>query len=294
MPGLLRTLKYQLEYAGFRAVTGFISVLPLETASWLIGWFWRCLAPLTSRHKRAMAAIAEAFPERDNAWHKARISEMWDNLGRVVAEAVHLEQIVAEGRVVLENPQEVQAWLGGKPQFVASAPHLGNWEVGVAVCPVLDVEICGIYQRLHNPIIERHIRSLRLPLYERGLFPKQTDAARNVMRTLRSGGSLATMGDLRDWSGPSVPFFGKPAPSNVFPALMARTFNLPLFAVSVARVPAEGKNVRFLVRFVAIEVPRTKDRDADVQHATAALQAQFELFIRAYPGQWMWAHRRWG
>jgi KDO2-lipid IV(A) lauroyltransferase len=135
---------------------------------------------------------------------------------------------------------------------------------------------------------------MRAPLYPAGIFPKQNDAARQVISAMRGGATLTTMGDLREWTGPSVDFFGRPAPSNTFPALMARTFSVPLFAGFVARVPKDGSNVRFRARMVEIPVPHTDDRDADVLAATAALQKQFEAFIREYPGQWMWAHRRWG
>ncbi len=44
---------------------------------------------------------------------------------------------------------------------------------------------------------------------------------------------------------------------------------------------------------VEIPVQRSGDREADLVETTAAIQRQFEAFIRARPGQWMWGHRRW-
>ena len=95
--------------------------------------------------------------------------------------------------------------------------------------------------------------------------------------------------DLRDDRGPSVPFFGHPARSNVFPALLARTTGLPLYAGAAFRLP----DVHFRIRAVRIPIPETDDREADAVAATAALQAQFEAFIREAPEQWMWGHRKW-
>lgn len=291
---LPRPIKYLLEYAAFRCLTVFVRALPLEFASNLSGRLWRLVAPFLSRHKRALGAIAQCFPEQDKAWHAAHINEMWDNLGRVFAESFHLEEIAGTGRIDLENIEEIRAILGDRTQFVAAAVHLGNWEIGTTVTPLFGARSCGIYQPLHNPLIERHVRSMRAPLYPAGIFPKQNDAARQVIRAMRGGATLTTMGDLREWTGPSVNFFGRPAPSNTFPALMARTFSIPLFAGFVARVPKDGSSVRFRARMVEIPVPHTDDRDADIKAATAAMQRQFEAFIREYPGQWMWAHRRWG
>ena len=60
-----------------------------------------------------------------------------------------------------------------------------------------------------------------------------------------------------------------------------------------ARVVREP-GVRFRLSMERVEVPKTDDRNADVQAATANLHAAFERTIRAKPEQWMWAHRRWG
>lgn len=287
-------LRYRLEYAAYLALAGLIRALPLETASWLSGRGWRLFAPMIARHRRALAAIARAFPDKDPAWHRARILEMWDNLGRVFAESFHLRAIVADHRVVLDDEAAVIAGLAGGTQFIVAGVHLGNWEAGAAVAPVLGAQACGIYQRIHNPFIEAHVRKMRAPLYPAGLHPKQADAGRKVMRALQGGGSLTTMGDLRDHFGPKVDFFGLPAPTNTFPALMARSFGLPLFAAIAVRAPENGHHVRFRVRLVPVTVPHTGDRIADALAATEQLQARFEEFIREYPGQWMWVHRRWG
>jgi KDO2-lipid IV(A) lauroyltransferase len=47
------------------------------------------------------------------------------------------------------------------------------------------------------------------------------------------------------------------------------------------------------MRIAEVAVARTDDRDADVVATTQAVQTAFEGFVRAYPEQWMWAHRRW-
>ena len=72
------------------------------------------------------------------------------------------------------------------------------------------------------------------------------------------------------------------------PAMLARQYRLPLFAVCLVRVgPA-----RFRMEACEIEVSRTGDRAADIGAATAQTQRVFEAWIRQWPEQWMWAHRR--
>jgi len=39
-------------------------------------------------------------------------------------------------------------------------------------------------------------------------------------------------------------------------------------------------------------VPRTEDSQADIRWITAAIQSQYEEWIREAPGQYMWINRR--
>ena len=87
-----------------------------------------------------------------------------------------------------------------------------------------------------------------------------------------------------------MPFFGQPARSTVFPALLARRTGVPLYAGAAFRRPGG----RFSVRIMPIAMPQTNNSAADALAATKTLQRQFEAFIREAPEQWMWAHRKWG
>ena len=97
------------------------------------------------------------------------------------------------------------------------------------------------------------------------------------------------MADLRELRGPIVPFFGLPAASNPFPAMLAVTLNKPVFVAHIMREP----NVRFRIHMEEIPVQQTGDREADIVATTATIQAALEKNIRARPGEWMWSHRRW-
>ncbi len=142
---------------------------------------------------------------------------------------------------------------------------------------------------MSNPYVDKYTAKLRAPQYEGGLLPKTPATARALMRKARENCCPAFLADLRDDRGAAVPFFGRPALSTTYPAVLARTVGLPLYACAVFRKPG----VRFSIRIEPIPVPQTNDRAADALAATGALQAQFEAFIREAPEQWMWGHRRW-
>jgi Kdo2-lipid IVA lauroyltransferase/acyltransferase len=285
---LSENLRFRLEYAGFRVLQAAATALPLETVSRQSGMAWRLIAPRLYRQERALDNLALAYPEKSLEERKKLAADMWENLGRTFAESFHLKKIVAEGRIRFEPEERFDEIARGGP-FVVCGLHLGNWEIVAYAGKRMGAPLTGVYQRLSNPYVDEETQKLRAFLYEGGLLPKAPVTARALLRKAQEGGYPAFLADLRDDRGAKVPFFGHPARSNTFPALLARTTGLPLYAGAAFRRP----NVRFVIRIEPVPVPHTNDRAADAIAATAALQKQFEAYIREAPEQWMWAHRRW-
>jgi KDO2-lipid IV(A) lauroyltransferase len=285
----IKRLRDALDYAAFRLLAAFFGSLPVEIASSLSGASWRLIAPLLGRHKRALDNLAVAFPEKSLAERERIARAMWDNLGRAFAEFFHLDEVAAESRLALEPTPDLAALRAASPNAVVCGLHMGNWEIVVVAVLRCGYKPAGIYRQISNPRVDDYVRRIRAPLYPGGLFAKSSRAAVQLMRYAKSGGCAAFLADQREGRGAVVPFFGRPAPSPSFPALIAETHDLPLF---VARVKRQ-KGARFSIRVEQVPLRRTGDRDADVLATTAALQATCERFIREAPEQWMWAHRRW-
>jgi len=285
---LSKPLRYRLEYIGFRVVQAAAAALPLEAVSLSSGIAWRLIAPLLYRQQRALRNLALAYPELPLQERKRIAAAMWENLGRTFAESFHLKEIIAQKRIRFEPMEQLDEIVRGGPCVVCGL-HLGNWELVAYAGKLMGAPFTGVYQRLSNPLVDEETRKLRAVLYEGGLLPKTPATARALLKAAKGGGYPAFLADLRDNNGAAVPFFGAPALSTVFPALLARTTGLPLYAGAAFRLP----NVRFVIRAERVPIPHTNDRAADAIAGTAALQAQFEAFIREAPEQWMWAHRRW-
>ena len=280
--------KFEAEYLGFRVVAWLLSALPLETASNVTAALWQAVAPRLKRQRRALAHLALAFPEKSAEEREALARQMWGHLGRTFAEFFHIEQIFADGRIVMESSEKLKMLQDGGP-YVVCAMHMGNWELLAGVSQRLARPTAGVYQPLTNRKVDAALFKLRAPLYPLGLFPRSPATLRKLMKIARDGGSIGFVSDLREGKGVAVPFFGRPAYSNTAPALIARTYGLKLYAARVIR----KSGVRFTVRVEPVEVPVTDDRDADIAAATANIHGRFEAFLREAPGQWMWAHRRW-
>jgi KDO2-lipid IV(A) lauroyltransferase len=285
----VKRLRHAIEFIVFLAIAGVARALPLEVASRWSGAGWRLVAPRLRRHKRALNNLALAFPEKSPAEIERIALGMWDNLGRTFAEFFHLDEIVNSDRVQLERPDLYEAVRGRAGGMVACGLHMANWEITSQAAIRIGKIPAGVYQKITNPLVDRYVNAVRAPFYPGGLMEKSSRTARTLLRYAREGGCVAFLADQREGRGVDAVFFGRPAPSATFPALVARTVDAPLYVCRAKRLDG----VRFSLRFEEVAVPRTADRDADVAAATRAMQAAFERMIREAPEQWMWAHRRW-
>ncbi|MBY0612525.1 MAG: lauroyl acyltransferase [Beijerinckiaceae bacterium] len=290
-PSFSDRLLYPLEAAGFAAIAGLTRALPVDQASALSGAAWRRFAPLNRRHARAAQQLAASLPELDEVAREAILDGMWDNLGRTTAESFHIDEILSDPRRIETDAGFDHAVAQARRHgAVFVTLHLGNWELCAPIMTRAGIDVTGVYQRIKNPHVDAAVIQLRSQYYRGGLHAKSAEAAREILRVAARKGMIGLLGDLRDFRGESVPFFGRPAPSSTFPALVARQRDIPLFIAKVMRL----ENVRFRAVVVELPIIRTDDRQADLRTMTAQIQQQFERWIRETPAQWMWGHRRWG
>jgi KDO2-lipid IV(A) lauroyltransferase len=110
------------------------------------------------------------------------------------------------------------------------------------------------------------------------------------MDYVRKGGRLGLVCDLYDKFGLPVPFFGHEARSVAIAAMIARRTGARLWLSRCIRIDDTS---RFRIELKELKVPRSDNLAEDVRAVTAAMQAQFEVWVRELPEQWMWSNRRW-
>ncbi len=100
--------------------------MPLEFSSNLMASLWGSVAPRLKRHRRALAHLESAFPEKTEAERERIAREMWGHLGRTFAEFFHLDE--SSKRVAFESTEKLKIVQEGGP-YVVCAMHMGNWEL---------------------------------------------------------------------------------------------------------------------------------------------------------------------
>lgn len=302
MRRLLLELRYRAEYLGLRILAALVRAAPLDVACNVSARIWRRIAPFDRRHRRALENLAIAYPEKTSQEREAIALAMWENLGRVMVETMQLDRIIAEPdriRMTERTARVFGRYRNKMGPAIGVTLHMGNWELAAWPLTVAGNNPAAIYRTVKNPYVDQYLRWLRRNLYPGGLLGRgrsETNAdegqrtARLIMDFVRQGGRLGLVCDLHDRTGLPVPFFGKPARSVTIPALIARRVGARIWIGRCLRV---GKESRFEIEFKELKVPRSSNPADDVRSITAAMQAQFEAWVREAPEQWMWNNRRW-
>ena len=249
--------------------------------------------PLGIRRAVVERQVRAAFPglhERD-VLRIARAS--FAHLGRTTIEtalmpALGRDRILAlfEGVEGWHTVERLRA-LGKGILFVSG--HLGNWELGGAFIAANGMPLEAVARRMQNPLFDAYITDTRRRI-GMSVIP-DAEAVRRVPRATREGHGVAMLFDqgavglASTW----VPFFGRFAKTPRGPAVFALRLQAPVvFAVAI-RQPSGG----YVMHFEEVPVTPTGDREADVERIVKDYTNALERWVRRYPEQYFWHHRRW-
>ena len=283
---------WMLEAALFRLVSSVARRLPLDSASNFGAWFFRKLGPLTPAHRVAERNLRLVFPLADDAGINQLLGAQWAELGRTAAEYATLDRIVADPeRVLVEGAERLAAIAAGGGPVVFISGHFSNFELMAAAIIQAGVNCQITYRAMNNPHVDAMVRQNRFRYGVRLFAPKGLEGARELMRGLGRGESVALMNDQKFNGGVAAPLFGLTAYTAPGPATFALRFGIPIQPMSVQRI---GDKARFkVIVHEPIHLVETGDRDADIEAGVRRINAFIEDRVRARPAEWFWVHKRW-
>jgi KDO2-lipid IV(A) lauroyltransferase len=235
-----------------------------------------------------------AFPDRSEVLRERTLREEYRHLGRLLAEFCLMPRYTAESASKFIRYDGIENYLQardkGKGVLVLTG-HLGAWELSSFYHSLMGYPMGMVIRRLDNPLVDSFVNEIRC-LHGNRVIHKD-DFARGLIASMRAGETVGILMDtnMTPPQGVFVPFFGIEACTA---SGMARVAAKTGAAVVPGFLLWEKSEQRYVLRFgKELPVATTGDAERDALTNTAAFTSAIESYIRQYPDQWLWMHRRW-
>jgi KDO2-lipid IV(A) lauroyltransferase len=235
-----------------------------------------------------------AFPEKTAAEREAILRSVYRHLGYLLAEFCKMPGYTADAtsRFIRYEGLEnfVRARERGKGVLVLTG-HLGAWELSSFYHSLMGHPMGMVIRRLDNRRLDDYVNGIRC-LHGNWVLHKD-DFGRGLLTAMHAGRTVGILMDtnMTPPQGAFVKFFGRDACTAKGLAHVARKTGAAVLPGFMLWEPAERK---YVLHFGAeIAIPHTKDAQADILEGTQRCTAAIEGWIRRYPDQWLWIHRRW-
>ncbi|MBI4830610.1 MAG: lysophospholipid acyltransferase family protein [Candidatus Lindowbacteria bacterium] len=262
------------------------------------GWFGRTLGDvvriLDIRHRRIARfnlrmAFGASKSEIEIRWI---LKEVFRNIGQTVVEFFQIPSLTYEkalGMITAEHRERLDECLRAGKGVVLVGSHFGNWELMAAAGAVAGYKISAVARPLDDPDLEKIVREIR-EASGLQIIPRRTSALAIVRKLKRNEivGILADQNTRKQ--NVFVDFFGVKAATTPGPALLALKTGAALVPAFMLR-EARGKHKLIVEK--PVEVVRSGNEQADIIATTRKCAAVLEEYVRKYPTQWFWVHRRW-
>jgi len=180
-----------------------------------------------------------------------------------------------------------EALEGGKGLVLVTF-HFGNWELVGAYIARLGYPLSVVVQRIHNPFIDKMISNMRQGAGMKTI--PRSSALKDSLRALDKNNIVVFLADqdAHD-SGVFVPFFHRPASTPRGPAVIALRRDVQ----AVMSFAVRQEDGSFEINFEPIIYKRKYVLEEDIKVFTRTFTNRLEDYVKEYPDQWLWLHRRW-
>jgi KDO2-lipid IV(A) lauroyltransferase len=288
-------MREAFEYWAVVTVARVLGRVPRTPARWfarLLAFFvYRCFGRL---RRVGMRNLMLAMPRLSSQARKRILRAVY----------LHLAwQLVEFCRMTRYTPANTRAWIRteGLDRYLAAQArgkgvlivtgHLGAWELSSFYHSLMGHPMGMVIRRLDNRRLDAFVNSVRC-LHGNWVIHKG-DFGRGLLTAMHKGHTVGILMDtnMTPPQGEFVDFFGISACTATGLAHVARKTGAAVLPGFMLWEPAER---RYVLHFgEEIEIPHTANPADDILEATRRCTATLEAWIRRYPDQWLWIHRRW-
>jgi KDO2-lipid IV(A) lauroyltransferase len=287
------SLLHEIEYGAVMMARAVMRRLPMPAVLAAGTALGRAFHMVDRTHRRlALANLAAAFPARTETERAAIARDMFGHFGRLLAVLLKFSTMDPQQMlacVEFEGEERVRAAHALGKGVLLFTGHFGYWEINALVHALVLHPMAVLARPLDNPRLHALLEDVRgrtgnSVIYRRG-------AVRRVLRALASNQAVAVLIDqhIQTADAVYVDFFNRPAATTSALAALAVRTGAPV--IPVFALPLPGGRFRMVYEH-AVNPPNVGDHDA-LRDFTQRCTDVLEMYVRRYPGLWLWMHRRW-
>jgi len=288
-------MRQRFEYALVWLIVKTIGALPRLLARMFgIALAWTVYILHVRLRWVGMRNLELAFPEKSRHERATILRGVFTSLGRQLAELCLFPQYTVENvsKIVVYDGFEnfERALERGKGVLFLTA-HLGAWELSAFAHSLYGHPLHIVMRSLDNVFIDRLARRYRT-MHGNSTVDKD-DFVRGLLSAMKAGETVGILMDtnMTPPQGVFVDFFEIPACTASGLARIALRTDAAVVPGFTIWDPVLRK---YRLRFdPAAKLIRTGDDEADIIANTALFTKIIEDYVRRYPDQWLWVHRRW-
>ena len=288
-------MRKKLEFWLVLAVARILGRLPREQARRLSGVLAWSVYRLHGRLRRVGERNLElALPKLSAQERSSVIRGVFRHLGWQLVEFCRMTRYTAENTREWMRTEGLDHYLAAKARgkgVLIVTGHLGAWEISGFYHSLMGHTMSVVIRPLDNQLLDEFVNANRCR-YGNRMLPKN-DFARGLLTAMRSGETVAMLMDtnMTPPQGEFVEFFGQQACTATGLARIALKTGAAVLPGFMLWEKAER---RYVLHFgPELVLARTGDTLADIVAATQQCTSAIEAWIRRYPDQWLWIHRRW-
>ena len=288
-------MRRKLEYVAVLALITALGLLPrgaARRAGAMIGLLAFLVLPRLRRVGHRNLQIA--FPDLSRTDHTAILRAEYRSLGWQLAEFCQMRKYTPGNTGGFLSYEGLEHYLAARDAglgVLILTGHLGAWELSSFYHSLMGHPMSMVIRRLDNELVDRLVNSIRCQHGNKVVH--KDDFARGLIAAMRQGETVGILMDtnMTPPQGLFVDFFGTLACTA---SGMARVALKTGAAVLPGFLLCEESSQRYVLRFgKQLELIRSDDNEADILANTALFTKVLEDYIRKYPKQWLWLHRRW-
>jgi len=196
------------------------------------------------------------------------------------------QRVSIEGRENLEK-----ALVKGKGAILVSA-HFGNFPLMLAYLSLSGYKTAGIMRPMKDEKVEEIFLGKRARMGIKTIYSQpRAQCVNNTIQALRNNELVVIPIDQNFGSGGVfVDFFGRKAATATGPVVLAQRTGAALLPCFIVRQKDDAHKIIFEPE---IELTESRDSEETVLMNIQKLTSIIESYIRKYPAEWGWFHRRW-